>query len=558
MTTPDPKLIAATAEYIFEAFRTYNTEFNAITARAGEHFIQQDWPGARADLAQRMDLWKQAVSTAMAGASHCLEDQAGNRHSWHHVKEYFGARVEGFADAEFARTFFTSVTRRTFKNSGVDPLIEYVLDLEPEIPMSGSLPTDVHINWGDLEQLFTAVLRQMNLGVEFADRAASVRQLCRSVEELFRTHYQGVETVLRLEFITPMFYQSSQAYLVGRIDGEHWSGPIAIGFEHGDCGLEIEQVYMGDEQFSELFSSTRANFFVNLEIVGSVVGFLHGLMPDKAVDELYSLLGRVRQGKTERYRYLARHLKASNDRFMVAPGDRGMVMVVFTLPSYHLIFKVMRDDFGFTKTATHQEVIDKYRLVARHDRAGRLIDTQAFRNIEFPVDRFEDSLVRELLGEAGNSVSLRGNRLIIELVYMERKLRPLNLFLGEANTLRAKAAVRDYGQAIKDMAVANIFPGDMLLKNFGVTRNGRVIFYDFDEIMLLTQCRFRSLPQARNDEDLLSSEHWFHVEHGDVFPEQFEHFLGLRDEMKAEFLEHHADLLLPEFWLRSQTQHETV
>ncbi len=557
MTSTTRNLIAVTAEFIYEAFRRYDAGFNAITARAAQRFAQQDWPGARLDLGQRMDLWEQAVNQAVADAARLLGDQARSRHCWHHVKEYFGVRVENFADAEFARTFFTSVSRRTFKNPGVDPLIEYVLDLEPDIPQVGSLPTRVRINWGELERLFSDVLRQIDLGVDFADCDASVQQVCAAVRDQCRKLYRGSETLLRVEFITPIFYQSNQAFLVGRIDGEHWSGPIAIGFQHAQSGLVVERVYMSEEAFSTLFGFTRAYFFVNLEIVGSVVGFLHRLLPDKAVDELYSVLGRVRQGKTERYRYLARHLKYSRDRFVNAPGDRGMVMVVFTLPSYHLVFKVMRDDFGFSKTVTHQEVIKKYRLVARHDRAGRLIDTQAFRHIEFPVERFGDALLAELLDEASHSVRLRGNRLVIDLVYMERKLRPLNLFLHEASDLRARAAVRDYGQAIKDMAAANIFPGDMLLKNFGVTRHGRVIFYDFDEVTLITQCRFRRLPQARNDEDLLSGDNWFHVGRNDVFPEQFAHFLGLGAEMKREFMDHHSDLLLPEFWRRSQSLHNT-
>jgi len=547
--------IAATAEYLFEAFRGYDTEFNNITARAGQRFAQCDWQGARSDMAQRMELWEQAITGAVAGTALQLGEQARSRHCWHHLKEFYGARVERFADAEFARTFFTSVARRTFNNSGVDPLIEFVLDLEPDIPAAQSLPTRVHVNWGSLERLFTQVLEQLDLDVEFADINNSIAQVCAAVRDLSRKHYRGAETLLRIELIQPIFYQSSQAFVVGRIDGEHWSAPIAIGFEHADAGLVVERVYMSEEAFSVLFGFTRAYFFVNLDNVGSVVGFLHQLLPDKAVDELYSVLGRIRQGKTERFRYLARHLRNSADQFVNAPGDRGMVMVVFTLPSYHLVFKVMRDDFGFTKTVTHQDVIDKYRLVAKHDRAGRLIDTQAFRHIEFPVERFDDDVIEELLGEASRSVRLRGNRLIVDLVYMERKLRPLNLFVHEASKLRARAAVRDYGQAIKDMAATNIFPGDMLLKNFGVTRHGRVIFYDFDEITLLTDCRFRRLPQARNDEDLLSGDNWFHVGRNDVFPEQFEHFLGLQADMKSEFLEHHADLLLPDYWRQTQSLH---
>ncbi len=556
MTTSNRDLVATTAEFLFVAFRRYDLQFNEITARAGQRFSQQDWVGARTDLAARIELWERAVSAAVEGVGERLAGKAQSRHFWHHLKEYYGTRVERFADAEFARTFFTSVARRTFNNSGVDPLIEFVLDLEPYQPEREFPPTRVHINWGSLEQLFTDILSQVDLGVVLADRDASVKLICTEVEKLSRQHYRGAQTLLRIELLVPVFYQSNQAYLVGRIDGEYWSAPIAIGFQHNASGLEVERIYMSEEQFSVLFGFTRAYFFVNLDTVGSVVGFLHRLLPDKAVDELYSVLGRVRQGKTERFRYLARHLKHSQDKFVTAPGDRGMVMVVFTLPSYHLVFKVMRDDFGFSKTVTHKDVINKYRLVARHDRAGRLIDTQAFRHIEFPIERFCPEVLEELLAEASHSVKVRGNRVIINLVYMERKLRPLNLFLREASVLRAKAAVYDYGQSIKDMAAANIFPGDMLLKNFGVTRHGRVIFYDFDEISLLTECRFRYLPTARDDEDMLMAETWFHVGSNDVFPEQFEHFLGLRADMKNDFFEHHADLLSPEYWRNAQLQHQ--
>ncbi len=239
---------------------------------------------------------------------------------------------------------------------------------------------------------------------------------------------------------------------------------------------------MSEDDMSILFGFTRSYFFVDLDNAGGAVHYLRALMPDKPIDELYTVLGRIRQGKTERYRDLARCLKRTQDVFCHAPGDKGMVMVVFTLPSHHLVFKVIRDRFGYSKTVTRQQVRDSYRLVSRHDRVGRLIDTQAYRNIQLPVSRLSPDLLDELVNGASRTVRIVGDRLVIDLVYMERKLRPLNLYLTEASRVRAEAAVKDYGQAIKELAMTNIFPGDMLLKNFGVTRHGRVIFYDFDEI----------------------------------------------------------------------------
>ncbi len=546
----DP-VVAECARAVFEAFRGYDRGFRDITRRAAARFLGREWSAGRRDLAERMDLWEQVLDACVGDLRARLGRHAGDRRVWHLLKETYGARVEGFADAELARTFFTSVTRRSLGTVGVDPLIEFVLDLEPATAAQAP-PTRVYLNWGALEPLFAQVLEDFRLPLPFADPAACVARVCDGVRRAARRHYRGPETLLRVELMTAVFYQGTRAFLVGKVEGEEWRAPFAVGLEHAAGGLAVEDVYMSDDDFSILFGFTRASFFVDLHTVSAAVHFLAALLPDKPVDELYSVLGRIRQGKTERYRYLARHLKRSTDRFVHAPGDKGMVMVVFTLPSYHLVFKVIRDRFGHSKTVTRQEVIDKYRLVARHDRAGRLIDTQAFRLIEFPRDRFDPELLDELLTQASRSVSLAGDRVVIDLVYMERKLRPLNLYLREATRVRVESAVRDYGQAIRDLAANNIFPGDMLLKNFGVTRHGRVIFYDFDEIALITECNFRALPRARDDEDALSAETWFDVAPGDVFPEQFRHFLGMPEPLKALFVDTHGDLLRPAFWRGAQ------
>ena len=550
----DP-LIARSARAIYEDFRGYDRAFRKITRRAAGRFLRQEWVAGQADLAERLDLWEQRVGDSVTRMRERLGPHARDRRVWHLIKEIYGARVEGFADAELARTFFTSVTRRSFDTVGVDPLIEFVLDLHPAAPSEGAPPTRVYVHWGALAPLFRQVLEDFPFPIPYAHAEQCVQRICRQVRALTRRHYRGPETLLRIELMTPVFYQSSRAFLVGRADGDQWFAPFAIGIEHGEDGLVVESVYMSDDDFSILFGFTRASFFVDLETVSGAVHFLKGLLPEKPVDELYSVLGRIRQGKTERYRFLARHLKRSQDLFVHAVGDPGLVMLVFTLPSYHLVFKVIRDEFGHSKTVTRQQVIDRYRMVSRHDLAGRLIDTQAFRLLEFPRRRFEASLLEELVEGSSRSVRVVGDRVVIDLVYMERKLRPLNLYLREATQLRVEQAVRDYGQAIKDLAEINIFPGDMLLKNFGVTRHGRGICYDFDEIALIADCNFRRIPRPRDEEDAMSADVWFDVAPEDVFPEQFEHFLGMNATLKARFLEDHADLLTPAYWREVQGRH---
>ena len=267
------------------------------------------------------------------------------------------------------------------------------------------------------------------------------------------------------------------------------------------------------------------------------------------------MLGRLRQGKTERHRTFTQHLNNTRDKFIHAEGDTGLVMIVFTLPSYNLVFKIIRDKFGYPKTISRKNVIEKYKLVSKHDRAGRLIDTQEFLNLEFPINRFSKELRDELLQGASQSVRREGDNLLLQHVYVERRVRPLNLYINEVSHEEAVTTIVDYGQAIKDLAMTNIFTGDLLLKNFGVTLHHRVIFYDYDEVMLVTDCNFRDIPEASDYEDEMLADTWYFVGEHDIFPEEFIRFLSMNDELKQEFLKYHRDLLTAEYWREVKHKH---
>jgi len=286
-----------------------------------------------------------------------------------------------------------------------------------------------------------------------------------------------------------------------------------------------------------------------------LVRFLRRLMPRKRIAELYISIGQNKHGKTELYRSLMSHLRDHDDRFVVAPGDTGMVMLVFTLTGFDVVFKVIRDRFAPPKTTTRGGVMERYRLVFKHDRVGRMIDAQEFEYLQFARERFSERLLRELLSEAGRTVGLEGGEVVLRHLYAERRVTPLNLYLRRADPAAARLAVIDYGTAIKELAAANIFPGDFLLKNFGVTRHGRVVFYDYDELCLLDDVRFRRMPPSRTPEEELAPEPWFDVADDDVFPEEFRRFLGLSGELRETFERHHADLFTVEFWRSYQDQH---
>jgi isocitrate dehydrogenase kinase/phosphatase len=357
---------------------------------------------------------------------------------------------------------------------------------------------------------------------------------------------------VRLEMIDRAFYRGPGAYILGRAirnDDDRIGLPLAFCLRCDDQrGITLDAVLLGEADLSILFSYTRAYFRVKVESPHAVVQALRQLMPRKRVADLYNEIGFNRHAKAEFYRDFMAQLNASADRFQTAEGTRGMVMLVFTLPSYDVVFKLIKDEFDFPKDTTTREVMRRYKLVFEHDRAGRLVEAHEFEHLRMRRNRFEPALLDDLLRAASKTVRLEGDDVIIAHAYVERRIRPLNLFFAEADADRVAAAALDYGQAIKDLAVSNIFPGDLLTKNFGVTRRGRVVFYDYDDLCFLTDCNFRELPQASTYEEEIAAEPWFSVRENDVFPEEFLSFLFAPGPARTALLERHADLFHPDYW----------
>jgi isocitrate dehydrogenase kinase/phosphatase len=265
------------------------------------------------------------------------------------------------------------------------------------------------------------------------------------------------------------------------------------------------------------------------------------------------MLGLQKQGKNDFYRDLMQHLRHSRDQFIIAPGIRGLVMAVFTLPSFPYVFKLIRDYIAPTKDTDRATVKSKYLLVKRHDRVGRMADTLEFSDVALPRSRCSEELLAELRRNAPSLIEEEGDIVIIKHLYIERRMQPLNIFLDQADPEQLEHAVRDYGNAIRELALANIFPGDMMFKTFGITRYGRVVFYDYDEIEYMTDCTFRRIPEAPNPEFELSGETWYPVARNDVFPEEFGTFLLSSPQTREVFMRYHADLLAPAFWQQAQT-----
>jgi len=539
------QLVAEAARRIHDGFDRYNRQFRRITDRARRRFEERDWEGQFADIAARVELYEHWANRTEQAIRTWLGERVTDHELWPEIRAYYGRRVEAMPDAGFMKTFFNSITRRLFGTVGVDRQVEFVQP-PPEEGIT-SLTMRRYPCWGDLHESCARVLKDYRVRVPFADRAGDARAMVRAIREHFDD--PGVDArCLRLEFIDSHFFQGTRGYLVGRIRMVDGSQPIVVALKNTDDGIRVDATLLHEEQIGVVFSYTRSYYFADPTSVVAAVQFLHSILPRKPIDELYTVLGRLRQGKTERYRSLVEHLERTDDEFVHAPGDAGLVMIVFTLPSFNLVFKVMRDVFRPPKRISHREVEGRYQLVARHDHAGRLIDTQHFRNLELPGSRFSGALYDELMKECPRSVGHDGDQLVFSHAYVERRVRPLNLHVREVDEEEAKRAILDYGRCIKDLAETNIFAGDLLLKNFGVTNSGRVVFYDYDEVSLVTDCWFRELPEPDDDYSLMEPGSMQYVGQNDIFPEEFIRFLSMPQSLRRAFLEAHGDLLTADYW----------
>jgi isocitrate dehydrogenase kinase/phosphatase len=548
----DSRLAARCAETAQQAFFNYQTRFNAITQRARERFLARDWVGSFNDAAERLRSYNDVLDSLTNRIRELMGVRLPERSIWMGIKAVYSSLIARSPAWEIAETFFNSLTRRVFATDGVDQAIEFVdTDFDAPPPTAPITIAKTYRGQSLPELLYSA------LTAAFDETCwDSLRETAKLAAARIEAALTTKNSQLELEIIASVFYRGRGAYLVGRVLHEGRSPlPIALCLHHeNERGIILDALLHGDVDLAILFSFTRSYFRVAVECPYRLVRYLQQLMPRKRLIDLYNAIGFHRHGKTEFYRDFIAHLRKSNDRFIVAEGARGMVMSVFTLPSYDVVFKLIKDQFDLPKDSTREDVRRRYRLVFEHDRAGRLVEAHEFEHLRIPGDRFDPELLAELLRDAASIVKTEGGDVIIAHAYVERRLRPLNLFFQENEAEAIAAAGRDYGQSIKDLAASNIFPGDLLTKNFGVTRHGRVVFYDYDELGFLTDCHFRELPEARTPEQEIAAEPWFSVRDNDIFPEEFLQFLAFPKPALAALLEYHSEIFSADFWRDIQRQ----
>lgn len=532
---------------ILQGFVSYMQSFNELSRKAPQYFRERNWDAMQRTHRSRLRRYKDDVQEVVSKCKAIFAEALGSRDTWCGAKNRYSLLINSRHDQELAESFFNSVIRKAVPGLAVD---EHLMFVHENFGQCEIHQNDLFHNypqeWG-LEKIFRQMLDDFDFGVPFADQEQCIRYLVHGVKEVILTRYSpSAETSVQV--LKPVFYRNKAAYLIGRTYiGNKWM-PFIIPLLHHSKGIYVDTLIFDPNIMSGIFSFTRSYFMAEIKIPSQVIAFLNSVISAKKIHELYNAIGFNKHGKTEFYRDFLNHLRTSDDQFVLASGIKGMVMTVFTLPSYNIVFKMIKDHFDPPKNMTRQQVREKYKLVSLHDRVGRMADTHEFDYFHLPLDRIHPSLLQELKNTVNSLIEIKDDTMIIKHVYTERRMTPLNIYLEHCTTEEARHAVEEYGNAILQLAQANIFPGDMMTKNFGVTRQKRVVFYDYDEIEFLTDMNFRDKPKAETFEQIYASEPWYEIAPNDVFPEDFKRFMIGRADVKEHFLSYHRKLFDPNHW----------
>ncbi len=548
----DPRAVDI-AQAMLEGFNRHYRLFRETTREAQARFEAADWHGQQRAQRERIEFYDLRVNEASERLTREFAAPTLPADVWQQVKLHYIGLLTNHHQPELAETFFNSVTtkllhRSYFRNDFifVRPAVstEYIENDEP-----AAAPTyrAYYPTRETLRETLLRIVDNFQLRREFEDLDRDVNAVLGALNKQLGDWRLRIN--FQIQVLSSLFYRNKGAYLVGKIINGFNETPFALPIVHEERGgLVIDAALFGEDELLLIFSFARAYFMVDMQIPSAHVQFLRSMMPKKPRAEIYNAIGLQKHGKNLFYRDFLYHLRHSSDKFRVAPGIKGMVMLVFDLPSFPYVFKVIKDYYPPPKDTSREQIMGKYLLVKTHDRVGRMADTLEYTNVAFPRARFDDALVAELKQFCASVFEEDGDALVIRHLYIERRMIPLNIYLQDATREQIEHAVVEYGNAIKDLVAANIFPGDMLWKNFGVTRHGKVVFYDYDEIEYITDCNFRRVPTPRNEEEEMSGEVWYHVGPKDVFPETFAPFLLGNDAVREVFMKHHADLLDAAFW----------
>lgn len=545
----------AIAKTIINGFERHIFLFKEVTLSAKTRFEQRQWHDVQTAAKARTDFYELRIEETLTTIKQDFLITKLDNKLWQDVKNCYIGLLSNHPQPELAESFYNSVFCHLFERKYYHNTYIFVQSTATRLD---TLPTPkIYTSYKPVEnglfQTISHILQNQEFSISFSHLKKDINLLITKFrQQAHKTRYQLSD--LQFDILDSVFYRNKGAYIIGRVISPAGETPFIISLLNNEKdGLFIDALITDGEQMAVVFGFARAYFFVDCQHPHALVEFLNRLIPHKTRADLYSAIGFHKQGKTQFYRDFLNHLDTSDDQLELAPGIKGMVMSVFTLPSYPYVFKIIKDKFSPSKNMTRADVKGKYRLVKLHDRVGRMADTMEYSEVAFPIERFSESLLDELKTVAESLLRFENGLVIIKHMYIERKMTPLNLYLAKANDEEVDNAMYGYGKAIKQLIAADIFPGDMLLKNFGVTRHGRVIFYDYDEITYMNEVNFRVKPEAITEEQIYASEPWYSVDPGDVFPEEIATFALANKRYRDAFLRHHANLLEAKYWQACQS-----
>lgn len=551
------------ARSVFAGFEAMFSQFLNITLGAQSRFEQRQYHSVQSAMRERLQVYELEVKNVSEALRVIAYAELTCPQTWQLAKNIYGDMVENHENKPIAHTFFNSTFGAIWDDKKIRTVHLFVLKAKyrSEPRSYESLVSRVSLHNGFNNAVKTLITNQV-FRVPFSHLERDVATLQSTLMQGAKQQCKQVYELINLndgyiEYANSLFFRNKACYLIGRCIAKNGDNmPFAIAILNTDEGLKLDAVMMGADQLSLLFGFARTYFMVDTDKPARYVDYLSVLMPHKQRFELFNAIGFIKHAKTEFYRHKVDTTKNSpaNFKYVTAPGTPGMVMLVFTIEGLDYVYKVIKDKFSAPKTATKAQVKEKYNFVKQADRVGRLVDTHEFRYLAFDLSRFSDELLEQMKSQIGSSMVISGKALILKHVYVERKMTPLNLYITQCDNKTLERVMHDYGKAIKELAGANIFPGDMLMKNFGVTRWGRVVFYDFDEICPLTDCNFREVPQTQNALEELSSNSYFDIAENDIFPSQFKVFFSANEIAFNYFNNEHSNLFLATFWQGCQQQ----